>query len=228
VPDPPFDHAPKRLKLSDDGHYRTKHTNYGDQHNLKNHLVENAMVDLTKTPDDLPIPQDDGAANHLIGMTLPNLSLVGTNGKQINIGSFRDFLVIYCYPMTGQPNVALPEGWDQIPGARGCTPQSCSFRDHYQELKALKAEVVGLSVQSTDYQKEMAERLHLPFAVVSDADFKFQKALNLPTFVASGMTLLKRLTIIAKDGKIVAVHYPIFPSDSDPAWVIDYLKSKLR
>jgi peroxiredoxin len=164
------------------------------------------MIDLTKTPDNLPIPKDDKAADHLIGMTLPNLSLLGTNGKLINIGSFKDFLVIYCYPMTGQPNVALPEGWDQIPGARGCTPQSCSFRDHYQELKALKAEVVGLSVQS------------------NDADFKFQKALNLPTFIAAGMTLLKRLTIIAKDGKIVAVHYPIFPSDGDPAWVIDYLK----
>jgi peroxiredoxin len=127
--------------------------------------------------------------------------------------------------MTGQPNVALPDGWDQIPGARGCTPQTCSFRDHYQELKALKAEVVGLSVQTTDYQKEMAQRLHLPFQVVSDVDFKFQKALNLPTFVAAGMTLLKRLTIISKAGKIVAVHYPIFPSDSDPSWVIDFLKN---
>jgi peroxiredoxin len=127
--------------------------------------------------------------------------------------------------MTGQPNVALPDGWDQIPGARGCTPQTCSFRDHYQELKALKAEVVGLSVQTTDYQKEMAQRLHLPFQVVSDIDFKFQKALHLPTFVAAGMTLLKRLTIISKAGKIVAVHYPIFPSDSDPSWVIDFLKN---
>jgi peroxiredoxin len=182
------------------------------------------MIDLSKTPDDLPVPVDDGAANHLVGMTLPNLSLLATNGKQIDVGSFKDFLVIYCYPMTGQPNVALPDGWDQIPGARGCTPQTCSFRDHYQELKALKAEVVGLSVQTTDYQKEMAERLHLPFQVVSDVDFKLQKSLNLPTFVAAGMTLLKRLTIIAKDGKIVSVHYPIFPSDSDPPWVIDYLE----
>ena len=183
------------------------------------------MVDLTKTPVDLSIPQDDGLANHLVGMTLPRLFLLGTNGKQIDLGASKDFLVIYCYPMTGQPNVPLPEGWDQIPGARGCTPQSCSFRDHYQELKALKAEVVGLSVQTTDYQKEMAERLHLPFPVVSDVDFKFQKALNLPTFEAAGMTLLKRLTMIAKDGKIVTVHYPIFPSDSDPPWVIDYLKN---
>jgi len=183
------------------------------------------MVDLSKTPDDLPIPLDDGSANHLVGMTLPSLSLLATNGKQMDLGSFKDFLVIYCYPMTGQPDVALPDGWDQIPGARGCTPQSCSFRDHYQELKALKAEVIGLSVQTTVYQKEMAERLHLPFPVVSDFNCKFQKALDLPTFVAAGMTLLKRLTIIAKNGKIVTVHYPIFPSDSDPSWVIDYLKN---
>lgn len=186
--------------------------------------MENIVIDLSKTPDDLPVPVDDGGANHLLGMTLPNLHLQATNGMPINVGAFKDFLVIYCYPMTGQPNVALPEGWDQIPGARGCTPQSCAYRDHYQDLKALKAEVIGLSVQTTAYQKEMAERLHLPFPVVSDIDFKFQQALNLPTFVAAGMILLKRLSIIAKDGKIVSVHYPIFPSDSDPPWVIDYLK----
>lgn len=186
------------------------------------------MIDLTKTPDDLPIPQDDGAAKHLVGMTLPKLSLVATNGKYIDVSVYKNYLVIYCYPMTGRPDVPLPDGWDQIPGARGCTPQSCSFRDHYKELQQLKAEVLGLSVQTSDYQKEMAERLHLPFLVVSDAEYKFQKALNLPTFVAAGMTLLKRLTIIANDGKIVAVHYPIFPSDSDPAWVIDYLKSNQK
>lgn len=125
--------------------------------------------------------------------------------------------------MTGQPNVALPDGWDQIPGARGCTPQSCSFRDHYQELRSLGADVVGLSVQSTEYQQEMADRLHLPFAVLSDVDYQFQQALQLPTFVAAGMTLLKRITLVANDGVIEAVHYPIFPSDSDPVWVIDYL-----
>jgi peroxiredoxin len=128
--------------------------------------------------------------------------------------------------MTGQPNVPLPDGWDQIPGARGCTPQSCSFRDHYQELRSLGADVVGLSVQSTEYQQEMADRLHLPFSVLSDADYLFQQALRLPTFVAAGMTLLKRITLIANDGVIEAVHYPIFPSDSDPAWVIDYLKNR--
>jgi peroxiredoxin len=119
----------------------------------------------------------------------------------------------------------LPEGWDQIPGARGCTPQSCSFRDHYQELKVLGAEVIGLSVQINEYQKEMADRLHLPFPVVSDSNYEFQKAINMPTFVVAGMTLLKRVTLIADDSVIEAVHYPIFPSDSDAAWVIDYLKS---
>ena len=115
-------------------------------------------------------------------------------------------MVIYYHPITGQPNVALPDGWDQIPGARGCNPQSCSFRDHYQELQALGAEVVGLSVQATDYQKEMADRLHLPFPVVSDRNYEFQKALNMPTFIAAGMTLLKRATLIANNGVIEAVH----------------------
>ncbi len=182
-------------------------------------------TNYNQLPADLPVPQDDGSTSHLKGMKLPNVSLVGTNGKTVNFGDIKGKLVIYCYPMTGQPNVALPDGWDQIPGARGCTPQSCSFRDHYQDLQALGAEVVGLSVQTTEYQKEMADRLHLPFPVVSDLNYQFQKALNMPTFVAAGMTLLKRVTLIVNNGVIEAVHYPIFPSDSDPVWVIDYLKS---
>jgi peroxiredoxin len=183
-----------------------------------------SMTNYNQLPPDLPIPIDDGATNHLIGMTLPNISLKSTRGDSINLRSIRGNVVIYCYPMTGQPNVPLPEGWDQIPGARGCTPQSCSFRDHYQELQALGAEVIGLSVQTSDYQKEMTDRLHLPFPVVSDSNYEFQKAMNMPTFVAAGMILLKRVTLVAKNGVIKAVHYPIFPSDSDPAWVIDYLK----
>ena len=126
--------------------------------------------------------------------------------------------------MTGVPGTALPEGWDDIPGARGCTPQSCAFRDHNQELAALGAKVVGVSVQTTPYQTEMAQRLHLPFPVLSDHEQNLQRALNLPTFVASGMTLLKRLTMIAKDGEIIGVNYPIFPSDSDPIWVMDFLR----
>lgn len=184
------------------------------------------MTNINQLPSDLPIPEDDGATAHLMGMRLPKISLQATNGQNIDIGAVKDWLVIYCYPRTGRPNVALPEGWNQIPGARGCTPQSCSFRDHFQELQALGAEVIGLSVQDSEYQKEMANRLHLPFCVVSDVNYQFQKALNMPTFVTAGMTLLKRVTLIAQDGVIKAVHYPIFPSDSDPAWVIDYLKKQ--
>ena len=184
------------------------------------------MTNLNQLPTDLPVPQDDGACNHLVGMPLPNVALLATDGSMVNLSQLAGRLVIYCYPMTGQPNVPLPEGWDQIPGARGCTPQSCAFRDHYQELQALNANVFGLSVQSTDYQREMATRLHLPFQVLSDEHYQFQKALNLPTFVAAGMTLLKRVTFISHQGRIEAVHYPIFPSDSDPAWVLNYLKSK--
>ncbi len=183
------------------------------------------MSNFTELPADLPVPQDDGCADHLKGMKLPKLSLQATNGKTINPADIMGRLVIYCYPMTGRPNVALPDGWDQIPGARGCTPQSCAYRDHYQELQSLGAQVMGLSVQTTEYQKEMADRLHLPFPVVSDVNYEFQRALNMPTFVTSGMTLLKRVTLITNHGVIEAVHYPIFPSDSDAAWVLDYLKS---
>jgi len=182
------------------------------------------MTNVYEIPKGLPSPQDDGSTDHLKGLRLPNVSLKATDGTTINFGDIFNRLVIYCYPMTGQPNVALPGDWDQIPGARGCTPQSCSYRDHYQELQALGAEVMGLSVQTTESQKEMVNRLHLPFPVVSDSDYQFQKALNLPTFIAAGMTLLKRVTLIANHGVIEAVHYPIFPSDSDPGWVIDYLR----
>ncbi|MFN4960066.1 MAG: peroxiredoxin [Burkholderiales bacterium] len=184
------------------------------------------MANLNELPKDLPVPQDDGAADHLKGKRLPNVKLAATNGQAIDLGDLPGTVVIDCYPMTGQPNVPLPDGWDQIPGARGCTPQSCSFRDHYQEIRALGADVIGLSVQNTDYQKEMAERLHLPFPVVSDIHYEFQKALSLPTFQAAGMTLLKRLTLIVKNGVVGEVHYPIFPSDSDPDWVIGRLKNQ--
>lgn len=183
------------------------------------------MTNLNQVPANLPVPIDDGLADHLVGMKLPSLSLVATNGTKINLSQVQGRFVLYCYPRTGTPNTSLPEGWDQIPGARGCTPQSCAYRDHYQELKALGAEVFGLSVQKTEYQTEMVNRLHLPFPVLSDEYFEFQRALNLPTFEVAGMTLLKRLTLIVKDGVVVAVHYPVFPSDSDPTWVMNYLNS---
>ena len=183
------------------------------------------MSDFLSTPANLPIPPDDGAADHLVGMTMPNIALTATNGETFNVAKAAKLLVLYCYPMTGRPEVPLPEGWDQIPGARGCTPQSCSYRDHYQELKALSAEVAGLSVQNTAYQQEMVARLHLPFPVLSDAEYKLQQALNLPTFTTSGMILLKRLTMVVRHGIIEAIHYPVFPSDSDAAWIIVYLSS---
>lgn len=174
-------------------------------------------------PEDLPRPIDDGACDHLIGMKLPDIDLPATDGSVVNLSEQKRKTVVYCYPMTGKPGIPLPEGWDEIPGARGCTPQSCSFRDHHSELSALGADVFGLSAQDTEYQREMAERLHLPFLVLSDANFKFCELMRLPTFEVSGMRLLKRVTMIAESNIVVKVHYPIFPSDSDAAWVIEQL-----
>lgn len=175
-------------------------------------------------PDNLPVPEDDGACDHLTGLALPDVALTATNGDIVNPSQLSGPLVIYCYPMTGKPGVPLPDGWDQIPGARGCTPQSCAFRDFYGELTGLGATVYGLSTQTTAYQQEMADRLHLPFAVLSDVELTFSSALGLPTFEAEGKKLLKRVTLIINDGVIEAVHYPVFPSDSDPDWVIAYLE----
>ena len=174
-------------------------------------------------PEDLPRPIDDGACDHLIGMKLPDIDLLATDGSVVNLSAQKRKTVVYCYPMTGKPGIPLPEGWDEIPGARGCTPQSCSFRDHHSELSALGADVFGLSAQDTEYQREMVERLHLPFLVLSDANFKFCELMRLPTFEASGMRLLKRVTMIAENNTVIKVHYPIFPSDSDAPWVIEQL-----
>jgi len=176
-------------------------------------------------PEDLPRPINDGACDHLIGMKLPDIDLLATDGSVVNLSAQKRKTVVYCYPMTGKPGIPLPEGWNEIPGARGCTPQSCSFRDHHSELSALDADVFGLSTQNTEYQKEMAERLHLPFLVLSDANFKFCEVMRLPTFDVSGMRLLKRVTMIAENNSVIGVHYPIFPSDSDANWVIDQLSS---
>ena len=174
-------------------------------------------------PEDLPRPIDDGACDHLIGMKLPDIDLPATDGSVVNLSEQKRKTVVYCYPMTGKPGIPLPEGWDEIPGARGCTPQSCSFRDHHSELSALGADVFGLSAQNTEYQREMVGRLHLPFLVLSDANFKFCEVMRLPTFEVSGMRLLKRVTMIAENNTVMKVHYPIFPSDSDAPWVIEQL-----
>lgn len=181
------------------------------------------MKTFETLPEDLPRPIDDGACDHLIGMKLPDIDLLATDGSVVNLSTQKRKTVVYCYPMTGKPGVPLPEGWDEIPGARGCTPQSCSFRDHHSELSSFGADVFGLSAQNTEYQKEMAERLHLPFLILSDDNFKFCEAMKLPTFEVGGMRLLKRVTMIAENNAVVGVHYPIFPSDSDAQWVIEQL-----
>ena len=175
-------------------------------------------------PDGLPVPQDDGACDHLMGLKLPDVALMSTQGQMVNLSTLDGKVVVYCYPMTGQEGVPLPEGWDDIPGARGCTPQNCAFRDHHRELAELGACVFGLSTQDTDYQQEMAERLHLPFGVLSDNKHKFCEALSLPRMEVAGLDLVKRVTIIAEDGVITHVHYPVFPTYDDAAWVIEKLQ----
>jgi peroxiredoxin len=185
------------------------------------------MNNLYQLPDNLPIPEDDGATAHLVGQKLPNLMLPTTAGRAVDLSAVQGWLVIYCYPMTGQPGVALPEGWDDIPGARGCTPQSCAFRDYYSEIKQLGADVFGVSTQASEYQQELVERLHLPFEVVSDANLEFASALRLPTLTLDGLTLFKRLTLISYSSVIHHVNYPVFPPYEDPVKVISWLKSKV-
>jgi peroxiredoxin len=179
---------------------------------------------LYATPPDLPVPIDDGACNHLPGLRLPKIALRSTAGHDLVLADLDQRTVVYCYPRTGRPDEDPPDGWDEIPGARGCTPQSCSFRDHHAELQALGARVFGLSTQSTDYQGEAAARLHLPFELLSDESLAFARALRLPTFEAAGMTLIKRLTLIIGDGVIEHVFYPVFPPERSAAEVIAWLQ----
>lgn len=172
-------------------------------------------------PDDLPAPKDDGAARHLTGMKLPDVPLAATDGSQVDLAALKGRTVVYVYPRTGRPGQALPTGWDAIPGARGCTPQSCGFRDHFAEMKRLGvAHLFGLSTQTTDYQREAAERLHLPFAILSDAALKLTRALSLPTFEVDGMVLIKRMAWVIDDGVIAKVFYPVFPPDRNAEDVV--------
>jgi peroxiredoxin len=180
--------------------------------------------DLHQIPPDLPMPADDGACDHLVGRAVPSISLPATSGTWIELSSLPGRTVVYAYPRTGRPDQDVPAGWNDIPGARGCTPQSCSFRDHHAELQSLGARVFGLSTQDTDYQREAAERLHLPFDLLSDAGLEFTNALSLPTFQTSGWTLIKRLTMILNDGVIEHVFYPVFPPDQNAADVIAWLQ----
>jgi peroxiredoxin len=179
---------------------------------------------IHELPKDLPVPQDDGACDHLKGMKLPAVTLQATGGRKVDLSSLKGTTVVYVYPRTGRPDQDLLPGWNAIPGARGCTPQSCAFRDHYQELKRAGAShVFGLSTQDTEYQREAAQRLHLPFDLLSDEKLAFARALKLPTFEVAGMRLIKRLALIARDGIIAKVFYPVFPPDRNAGDVLAWL-----
>ncbi|HEX2740587.1 MAG TPA: peroxiredoxin [Rubrobacter sp.] len=181
---------------------------------------------LYSVPDGIPEPPDDGACGHLPGMRLHSVSLTSTDGDRVDLSTLTGTTVVYCYPMTGRPDQDLPQGWDDIPGARGCTPQSCAFRDHHAELQALGARVFGLSTQDSAYQREAAERLHLPFLLLSDERLEFAVSLDLPTFEAEGMTLIRRLTLVIEDGEIREVFYPVFPPGRNAEEVLGWLSER--
>lgn len=175
----------------------------------------------------IPAPVDDGAAAHLPGMRIPSIALPATDGTLVDLSSLPGLIVVYAYPRTGKPGIDNPRGWDLIPGARGCTPQSCAFRDHFAELQGLGVQrLFGLSTQNMAYQREAAERLHLPFPILSDDQLRLTEALRLPTFETSGMKLLKRITCIVRDARIERVFYPVFPPDRNATDVMTWLASK--
>lgn len=177
-------------------------------------------VDWTKIPQ----PEDDGATDHLTGMNVPHIDLPSTNGGEVNVGNLKGLSVIFFYPMTGRPDIPLPEGWDEIPGARGCTPQSCAFRDYYVTLiNHGVTSVFGISTQDTEYQKEASDRLHLPYPLLSDNQLLLVKGLMLPTLQVADMTLIKRITLVLRNNAIVKVFYPVFPPDHNAEEVLNFL-----
>jgi peroxiredoxin len=181
-------------------------------------------TDYASLPPDLPVPEDDGAADHLPGISLPSLALPSSDGGVADLarlGAKR--LVAYVYPRTGTPGEPSPLGWDDIPGARGCTPQSCAYRDSLAEFERHQATVVGISAQSPEEQRRFAAREHIPFPLLSDSGLELAAALGLPTFEAAGMTLYRRLTLVAEAGVVVKAFYPVFPPDRDAAGVLAWL-----
>ena len=189
------------------------------------------MLDNTLAPDwsTIPAPVDDGATRHLPGMRMAPAPLPATSGAPVDLSALPGRTVVYAYPRTGRPGVDDPDGWDMIPGARGCTPQSCSFRDHFGELRGLGVDhLYGLSTQDPAYQREAAERLRLPFPLLSDADLRLSRAMDLPVFETGGMVLLKRFTLVIEDGVVAHVLYPVFPPDRSAADVIDLLSRAPR
>ncbi len=185
-------------------------------------MALDAGPDVYTLPPNLPVPEDDGAADHLVGLELPPLVLESSLGN-VNV---RDFGVIYVYPRSGRPGRPLLPGWDETPGARGCTPQSCAFRDLHRELSALGGRMAGLSAQPLDEQVEFAERNHMPYPVIADPQRRLGAELRLPVFEIAGFTLYKRITLVAEQARIVKVFYPVFPPDANAADVLDWLRSR--
>jgi peroxiredoxin len=185
------------------------------------------LPDPTDSPAGIGVPHDDGAARHLAGLRLPNIILPATSGPEINLSELKGRSVVYIYPRTRAPNAPSLDGWDKIPGARGCTLQSCSFRDHATELRAHGVRhLFGLSTQDSAYQREVVERLHLPFPLLSDEALRLTKALKLPTFIASGFTLLKRMAWVVDSGQITKVFYPVFPPEKNAEDVVIWVRSR--
>ena len=180
-------------------------------------------VDWTK----IPAPVDDGAAKHLVGMTLPPVVLPATDGTSVMLSHLKGRIVLFAYPRTGEPGkISLVDDWDMIPGARGCTPHTCAFRDLFKELKTAGAQrVFGLSTQDTAYQREMAERLHVPFQILSDEKLELTRALKLPSMEVAGLTMIKRLAMVIDDAKITHVFYPVFPPDRNAGDVLEWLQA---
>lgn len=184
--------------------------------------------DLTNLPASLPVPEDDGACNHLPGRALPSITLPSTAGRMVNLAELNVPTVLFFYPRNAQPHEPIPEEWNLIPGARGCTPHSCGFRDLHHEFKMLGFQIFGVSTQDTDYQKELVNRVHLPFEVLSDAKFELVNALQLPTFEYHGLRLLKRMAWVVEGGRITKVFYPVFPPDKNADEVLSWLKSRRK
>jgi peroxiredoxin len=186
------------------------------------------MTDLTQLPPDLPVPEDDGAADHLPGTAMPHLGLPTTAGRSLLLDQLGDGrVVIYVYPLTGRPDVDLPDGWDNIPGARGCTAEACDFRDHHSDLLAAGASAVyGLSSQSQEYQRELVERLHLPFEMISDTELVLARQLSFPTFRAGGVDLYRRMTLVVRAGRVEHAFYPVFPPNTHAQQVITWLEGR--
>ena len=189
---------------------------------------DKSMTALTQLPDDLPVPVDDGAADHLAGLELPRICLPSTSGEEMNLTQLQDGRsVLYFYPLTGRPGVDLPTGWDAIPGARGCTAEACDFADHFAELRGSGVDFVcGVSSQTSDYQRELVERLRLPFVMLSDFTFALADALRMPTFDGNGQRLYRRLTLVVDNGRIEHVFYPVFPPNKHAGQVLAWLTSE--